>query len=185
MRVFSEKPPFRFAALFHEDRAVVADCIAWMKSLVNKLEELEKLANNDSFFKGYLDLMEWPLCQVDREVLLSFQECSCNGLPTDILASLKGGFRGMACSRGVEVAFQKLENETRQHKAGRLSALFRWQRLVSHDNLGRNDRAPLVISAADKYAALNIIPKETLSTKGAECSLPKAMMDQITDPKAF
>lgn len=150
-----------------------------MRTVIAKLAEVEELAQTDSFFRSYLDVMEWPLAQYDREVLLSFMECKEEDLPKDTFDANRDGFRGHGCSRSVEVAFQRLENESRQHKAGRLSQLTRWQRLVAHDQAKENDRPPIEINSSDKYASLNYFPKTAMSTVGVECSLPDVIMDKI------
>ena len=106
-----------------------------MKILNSRLDEVEELAHEDGFYKSYLRIMEWPSLQYVREVLLSVRECNGLYVPTDILKDSEAGFRGFACSRGCEVSFQRLEDETRGHKAGRLGAVARWQRLVANGML--------------------------------------------------
>ena len=109
-----------------------------MNRLNSRLAEVEDLALNDAdkaFFVSYLKLMDWPSSQYVREVLLSLQECEDKYLPKDVLVDSEAGFRGMGCSRGCEVAFQRLEDESRQHKCGRLGDIARWQRLQANDML--------------------------------------------------
>lgn len=145
--------PGRVASLCSSDADEVAQCLCSLKKTWEFLEEAERIAQGDSWMRGFLRQCVWPQWVWPREMLLALLENNWEEVPGVVAASVLKFMRCPASTKIIEDSVNCAKDRARSSKSGKCGARGVWHCLASGRLAGSSDKPPVVPSASSQTAA--------------------------------